>query len=178
MAKRYRSAEVCRLLDLQPYVLRYWATEFPSLGVAADGAHSTYGEEEVAQLRRIKQLLYEEGYTIAGARKKLESEPVVVEPRAGGALRGAESAAVDTSGADGDATLAPAAPGAARAAAAFELEGEPSEARGAERARRAPSRSATRLDTSDDEQIEQLRRGIAAALDEARDLLALLARDR
>ena len=77
MAKRYRPAEVCRLLDLQPYVLRYWATEFPTLTAPSDGAGSqaSYGEEDLAQLRRIKRLLYEEGYTIAGAKKKLEGEP-------------------------------------------------------------------------------------------------------
>ncbi len=77
MAKRLRPAEVCRLLDLQPYVLRYWATEFPTLTVPADGAggQATYGEDDLAQLKRIKRLLYEEGYTIAGARKKLESDP-------------------------------------------------------------------------------------------------------
>ena len=147
MAKRYRPADVCRLLDLQPYVLRYWATEFPSLTAPGDGAgaQGSYSEEELAQLKRIKQLLYEEGYTIAGARKKLESEPLAPEP--------------------------------ASAAPLFD-ESEPSEPASA--IAKKPSRRtkvpAARLDTPDDERIESLRRGVAAALDEARELLARLER--
>ena len=77
MKKSYRLSEVCRLLDLQPYVLRYWITEFPRLGEGAGGSvgQRAFSAREVALLRRIKVLLYEEGYTIAGARKKLESDP-------------------------------------------------------------------------------------------------------
>jgi DNA-binding transcriptional MerR regulator len=72
----HRLGDVCRLLDLQPYVLRYWETEFPMLrSEESSGANRVYGEPEVALLRRIKTLLYEEGYTIAGAKKKLETEP-------------------------------------------------------------------------------------------------------
>jgi len=75
-ARTYKLAEVCKLLDLQPYVLRYWETEFPALQ-SGDGRGSArgYAAAEVDLLRRIKRLLYEEGYTIAGAKKKLDAEP-------------------------------------------------------------------------------------------------------
>ncbi len=75
-ARTYKLAEVCKLLDLQPYVLRYWETEFPALqGGDGRGSARGYAATEVELLRRIKRLLYEEGYTIAGAKKKLEGEP-------------------------------------------------------------------------------------------------------
>ena len=77
--KGLRGAELCRSLDIQPYVLRYWETEFKALQApAGSGAQRTYNDADVALVRRIKKLLYEEGYTIAGAKKKLESEPVEV----------------------------------------------------------------------------------------------------
>lgn len=77
MSKRvYKLAEVCKLLELQPYVLRFWETEFPPLQDGDSKASSRgYTTEDVDLLRRIKRLLYEEGYTIAGAKKKLEAEP-------------------------------------------------------------------------------------------------------
>ena len=72
---RYKPAEVCRLADVQPYVLRYWESEFPFLAPDrnAPGPRS-YSEQDLQLIRRIKQLLYDEGYTIAGAKKKLEVE--------------------------------------------------------------------------------------------------------
>ncbi|MGE0639164.1 MAG: MerR family transcriptional regulator [Thermoanaerobaculia bacterium] len=74
--KGMRSADLCRALEIQPYVLRYWETEFQALsGEQSTGGQRTYSETDVELVRRIKQLLYEEGYTIAGAKKKLESEP-------------------------------------------------------------------------------------------------------
>lgn len=81
--KGMRSADLCRTLEIQPYVLRYWETEFQALaGDHSAGGQRTYSETEVVLVRRIKQLLYEEGYTIAGAKKKLEAEPL--EPTAAG----------------------------------------------------------------------------------------------
>lgn len=71
----YKIGEACKLLDIQPYVLRYWETEFPSLEPnKSSSGQRVYTEEELAIIRRIKELLYEEGYTIAGAKKKLEQE--------------------------------------------------------------------------------------------------------
>lgn len=77
MAKKlfYRIGEACKQLDIQPYVLRYWETEFPVLSPKkSKSGQRVYSREELALIRRIKELLYEEGYTIAGAKKKLEAE--------------------------------------------------------------------------------------------------------
>ncbi|MEM1248160.1 MAG: MerR family transcriptional regulator [Acidobacteriota bacterium] len=72
---QYKIGEACRELDIQPYVLRYWETEFVQLREGASGGgQRTYSAEELGIIRRIKELLYEEGYTIAGAKKKLDSE--------------------------------------------------------------------------------------------------------
>lgn len=71
----YKIGEACKLLDVQPYVLRYWETEFPALSPAKSrSGQRVYNEKELAIIRRIKELLYDEGYTIAGAKKKLEGE--------------------------------------------------------------------------------------------------------
>ena len=69
----YKIGEVCRLADVQPYVLRYWETEFPSLAPnKSGGGQRLYTQREIDIILRIKQLLYSEGFTIAGAKKKLE----------------------------------------------------------------------------------------------------------
>ncbi len=71
----YKIGEACREVDIQPYVLRYWETEFSAL--APDKSRSgqrVYNEDEISLIRRIKELLYDEGYTIAGAKKRLDSE--------------------------------------------------------------------------------------------------------
>ena len=60
-------------MDIQPYVLRYWQTEFPLLASRPDG-HRNYDAEGLEIVRRIKELLYDEGYTIASAKKKLAAE--------------------------------------------------------------------------------------------------------
>jgi DNA-binding transcriptional MerR regulator len=71
----YRIGEACKQLDIQPYVLRYWETEFSVLSPKKSKAgQRVYSEEELRLIQRIKQLLYEEGYTIAGAKKKLDAE--------------------------------------------------------------------------------------------------------
>jgi len=71
----YKIGEVCRIADVQPYVLRYWETEFPSLAPnKSGGGQRLYTRREIDVILRIKQLLYSEGFTIAGAKKKLETE--------------------------------------------------------------------------------------------------------
>jgi DNA-binding transcriptional MerR regulator len=71
----YKIGEVCKIADVQPYVLRYWETEFPSLAPnKSGGGQRLYTRHEIDVILRIKQLLYSEGFTIAGAKKKLESE--------------------------------------------------------------------------------------------------------
>ena len=71
--KLYKIGEVCKVADVQPYVLRYWETEFPSLAPnKSGGGQRMYTRREIDIILRIKQLLYTEGFTIAGAKKKLE----------------------------------------------------------------------------------------------------------
>ena len=71
----YKIGEVCRMADVQPYVLRYWETEFPSLAPnKSGGGQRLYTRREIDIILRIKQLLYSEGFTIAGAKKRLEVE--------------------------------------------------------------------------------------------------------
>ena len=61
------------MLDIQPYVLRYWQTEFPALKKGG-AVRREYSAEDLETIRRIKELLYDEGYTIASAKKKLAAE--------------------------------------------------------------------------------------------------------
>ena len=71
----YKIGEVCRMADVQPYVLRYWETEFPQLAPnKSGGGQRLYTKNEIDTILRIKLLLYSEGFTIAGAKKKLETE--------------------------------------------------------------------------------------------------------
>ena len=71
----YKIGEACKILEIQPYVLRYWETEFPFLSPnKSKSGQRVYSDHEIDVIRRIKELLYEEGYTIAGAKKKLEGE--------------------------------------------------------------------------------------------------------
>ena len=80
--KLYKIGEVCKLADVQPYVLRYWETEFPQLAPnKSGGGQRLYTRREIDTVLRIKELLYRDGFTIAGAKKKLEedsAEPVAV----------------------------------------------------------------------------------------------------
>ena len=71
----YRIGEVSRLTALKPFVLRYWETEFPMLEpVKSSSGHRLYRQEDVEMVLRIKRLLYDEGFTIAGARRHLREQ--------------------------------------------------------------------------------------------------------
>jgi len=71
--KLYRIGELSRLADLKPFVLRYWETEFPMLQpVKNSNGQRLYRQEDVDMVFRIKRLLYDEGFTIAGARRHLQ----------------------------------------------------------------------------------------------------------
>lgn len=75
ISKHYKIADACRLLDIQPYVLRYWQTEFPALASKkTSGGRRDFNAGDLETIRRIKELLYDEGYTIASAKKKLAAE--------------------------------------------------------------------------------------------------------
>lgn len=71
----FRIGEVAKLAELEPYVLRFWETEFPALkpGKSTTGQR-LYRRREVEMVLRIKSLLHEQGFTIAGAKKKLKAE--------------------------------------------------------------------------------------------------------
>src|SRR2546422_5444903 len=68
----FRIGEVCEIVGVEPYVLRFWETEFPNLAPEkSKSGHRVYKRRDVEMVLRIKDLLYERGFTIAGARKQL-----------------------------------------------------------------------------------------------------------
>ena len=75
-AKRYFTiGEVSELCDVKPHVLRYWETEFPSLKpVKRRGNRRYYQRHDVLMVHQIRGLLYEQGYTIGGARLRLDGD--------------------------------------------------------------------------------------------------------
>lgn len=91
----YRIGEVSRLTGLQPFVLRYWEAEIPMLcPVKSPSGRRFYRQVDVDLILKIKRLLYEEGFTIAGARrhlldlggngnKAMPGEPLASEPSNG-----------------------------------------------------------------------------------------------
>lgn len=71
----FKIGEVCELTGVQAHVLRYWESEFPMLAPQKNRAgQRTYRKRDVEMALRIKELLYDDQYTIAGAKKKLSSE--------------------------------------------------------------------------------------------------------
>lgn len=71
----FRIGEVAQLCDLPAYVLRFWETEFPQLKpTKSSTGQRMYRRSDVQYVLRIKKLLYEEGFTIAGARTQLKQE--------------------------------------------------------------------------------------------------------
>ena len=101
----YKPAEACRIAEVAPYVLRYWETEFPALSEGKDkaGASRVYTARDVKIISRIRELLYDEGFTVAGAKKRLDAEiaegrfddglapaPPVAEQRKSGAPKKAD----------------------------------------------------------------------------------------
>ena len=98
----FKIGQVCELTDTQPYVLRYWESEFPALAPAKNSSgQRIYRRRDIETVLRIKQLLYDEGFTIAGAKKRLETE-----------LAGRQETPAPVEIAEGSATSTSAAPGA------------------------------------------------------------------
>src|SRR5437867_4200291 len=92
--KLYRIGEVSRLADLKPFVLRYWETEFPMLQpVKSSSGHRLYRQEDVDMVFRIKRLLYDEGFTIAGARRFLRGHEGNWDAESAGVSHAAEGSA-------------------------------------------------------------------------------------
>jgi DNA-binding transcriptional MerR regulator len=92
----FKIGEVCELAGVQAHVLRYWESEFPMLAPQKNRAgQRVYRKRDVEMALRIKELLYEDQYTIAGAKKRLTNEL-----RGGGKLKvvtGEEAAAAEFS---------------------------------------------------------------------------------
>ena len=100
-AKRYFTiGEVSELCGVKPHVLRYWEQEFTQLKpVKRRGNRRYYQHHEVLLIRRIRELLYEQGFTISGARNKLDSrayDGAATEYDGASAVNGTSLAAVAT----------------------------------------------------------------------------------
>jgi DNA-binding transcriptional MerR regulator len=78
--KLYKAADVCELAQVQPYVLRSWEKEFPGIGVQKSAeAGRLYRQSDLDQVLRIKQLVFGEGLTLAGARRRMEEAIPIAE---------------------------------------------------------------------------------------------------
>ncbi len=74
--RTYKIGQVAQRTDLKTFVLRFWETEFPQLIPIRTGkGQRLYSDEHIELIERIKDLLYNQGMTIEGARKKLEESP-------------------------------------------------------------------------------------------------------
>lgn len=77
----FRQPEVCEIARIQAYVLRSWEAEFPDLGVAkTEGGPRVYRRADVERVLRLKHLLFVEGLTLAGARRRIQEEQPVAPP--------------------------------------------------------------------------------------------------
>jgi DNA-binding transcriptional MerR regulator len=71
----FKAADVCEVVQVQPYVLRSWEAEFPQIGqVPSGGGPRVYKRSDVELVLRIKHLILEEGLTLSGARRRLEED--------------------------------------------------------------------------------------------------------
>jgi len=190
MAKKlyYKIGEACRVLDIQPYVLRYWETEFPGLApTKSKSGQRVYNEADLAMIQRIKELLYDEGYTIAGAKKKLETEEpparlvkkarprkAAEAPADGPAPSEDGSEAGLSEPAEAEKPEAAGAPDPARAEPKAKAKAKPSKSPSKRVAPRPRSRKAAPSSKADAARVARLERAIRKALAEARSILALL----
>jgi DNA-binding transcriptional MerR regulator len=77
----YKIREVCEIVGVEAHVLRFWETEFPALSPPkSKSGQRIYRPKDIELLLRIRKLLYEEGFTIAGARKQLSAERSTATP--------------------------------------------------------------------------------------------------
>ena len=89
----FKATEVCDVVQVPPYVLRSWEAEFPQIGHAPSaGAPRVYRRSDIEMVLRIKQLVFDEGLTLSGARRRLEDEkkhggPIHVEEVLGDHVR-------------------------------------------------------------------------------------------
>ncbi|MBA2353073.1 MAG: MerR family transcriptional regulator [Acidobacteria bacterium] len=87
----FKASDVCDLAQIQPYVLRSWESEFPDLGLSkTPGGPRIYRRADVERVLRIRDLVFSEGLTLSGVRRRFDSEqpqpvdqvPTVAEPAA------------------------------------------------------------------------------------------------
>lgn len=79
----FKAAEVCEIAGVQPYVLRSWELEFPSIGTSkSPGGPRLYRKADVERILRIKDLVFTEGLTLAGARRRIEEDDAPEAPEA------------------------------------------------------------------------------------------------
>ena len=85
----FKATEVCEIAGVQPYVLRSWESEFPDLGVSKSaGGPRIYRRVDVERVLRIKQLVFADGLTLAGVRRRIEDEaPPVLEEAAAAPIK-------------------------------------------------------------------------------------------
>ena len=77
----FKLNEVCKLANVQPYMLRFWGTEFPQLEAQKSGTgQRLYDRSQVTLILEIRRLLFDEGLTVAGARKRLVAAESGGEP--------------------------------------------------------------------------------------------------
>ena len=170
----FKIGEACKRLDIQPYVLRYWETEFPALSPdKSKSGQRVYSRQDLAVIRRIKELLYDEGYTIAGAKKKLEGE--LAEGDLGDRGKGAKAAekpaaAPAPAEAAAGSAAAPAKTGAGPKAVPQET---PPEKPSAKIAAKTTPAEGSELD-SHAADAKMLREGVQDALKQVRAILAIL----
>ena len=73
--KLHKAVEVCQVAQIQPYVLRSWEKEFPGIGLKkSENSSRLYRQADIQKVLKIKQLVFSEGLTLAGARRRLEGE--------------------------------------------------------------------------------------------------------
>jgi len=101
--KLYKAGEVCEAAGLQPYVLRSWEKEFPGIGVQrSSDSPRLYRQADLDQVLRIKQLVFGDGLTLAGARRRLEES----SPKPAGSDADELAEVMETLGADARARIA------------------------------------------------------------------------
>lgn len=77
----YKIREVCKIVGVEAHVLRFWEKEFPALSPPkSKSGHRTYRPKDIELLLEIRRLLYDEGFTIAGARRRLGAGPRAEKP--------------------------------------------------------------------------------------------------
>ncbi|MBN2373851.1 MerR family transcriptional regulator [bacterium] len=93
----YKIGDVSQILGVKPYVLRYWESEFKQIRPAKNRfGQRVYRQKDLVVLLRVKELLYKEKFTIAGAKKQLSAERLIRQPAAEGSNgKGKEHIATD-----------------------------------------------------------------------------------